>query len=103
MRIVHILKLDALEQTIDSVYYPATATSLDDNKVNFKVFSTNGKIVVDCDTETEKTIEVFNLDGRKVSNGSFTHNAEIELPTGIYIVKVKEGISTVLTRKVSVL
>jgi len=99
----YILKLDALEETIQSVYYPETATSLDDTKVNLKVFSTNGKIVVDCDTEPVKTIEVFVLDGRKVANVSFTHNAEIELPTGIYIVKVKEGISTIITRKVSVL
>jgi len=99
----YILKLDALEETIQSVYYPETATSLDDTKVNLKVFSTNGKIVVDCDTEPVKTIEVFVLDGRKVANVSFTRNAEIELPTGIYIVKVKEGISTIITRKVSVL
>jgi len=99
----YILKLDALEETIQSVYYPETATSLDDTKVNLKVFSTNGKIVVDCDTESVKTIEVFVLDGRKVANESFHRNAEIELPTGIYIVKVKEGISTIITRKVSVL
>jgi len=61
--------LDALEQTIDSVYYPATATSLDDNKVNFKVFSTNGKIVVDCDTETEKPSKFLILMEGKFQTG----------------------------------
>lgn len=99
----YILKLDALEETIESVYYPETATNLINNKVNTQVIAANGKIVVNCDTEKLKTIEVYVIDGRKVADKSFTHNAEIELPNGIYIVKVKDSNSTVLTRKVSVL
>jgi len=99
----YILKLDALEETIQSVYYPETTTNLDNNKENLQVFGTHGKIVVNCDTEQAKTIEVFVIDGRKVANMSFNHTAEIELPTGIYIVKVKDGNSTIITRKVSVL
>ena len=99
----YVLKLDALEETIKSVYYPETTTNLDNNKENLHVFGTKGKIVVNCDTDPLKTVEVFIIDGRKVANVSFNHTAEVELPCGIYIVKVKDGNSTIITRKVSVL
>jgi len=92
-----------LEETIKSVYYPETTTNLDNNKENLHVFGTKGKIVVNCDTDPLKTVEVFIIDGRKVANVSFNHTAEVELPCGIYIVKVKDGNSTIITRKVSVL
>jgi len=99
----YIMKLDALEETIDATYYPETNTSFTNVNLNINLFATNGKIVVKSDTESSKSMDVFVMDGRKVANVPFNHNAEIELPTGIYIVKVKDGNSTIITRKVSVL
>ena len=47
-------------------------------------------------------MKVFGIDGREIKNVMFTYNAEIDLPNGIYIVKVKEGNSSLITTKVSV-
>jgi|GEM_PF-1046243 len=96
----YIIKLDALEETIETIYNPTSLTNIN---MDINVFGANGKIVMKSETASSKTMEVFAIDGRKVSTSLFTHNAEIDLPTGIYIVKVKDGNSNLFTRKVSVL
>jgi len=97
----YIIKLDALEETIETTYYPVN-TSLANINMNINVFGKKGKIVVKSEVASFKTMKVFGIDGREIKNVMFTYNAEIDLPNGIYIVKVKEGNSSLITTKVSV-
>jgi len=99
----YIIKLDALEETVQATYNPGTATSLTNNIMNTQVFATNGKIIAKSESTSVKTMEVFLIDGRKVSTTMFTQNAEMVLSNGIYVVKVKDGNLNIITRKVSVL
>jgi hypothetical protein len=98
----YIIKLDVLEETIAATYYPGGSTGIVNGEMNTKIFSEKGKVKVKSETTWGKTIDIFAVDGSRVANKFFTNNAEIELPNGIYIVKVQDGRSKTMTSKVSV-
>jgi hypothetical protein len=98
----YVIKLDALQETIQATYYPVT-TGIVDTELNIKVFAANGSIRVTSENELAKSVEVFAMDGRRVAQKTFDSNIEINLPNGIYTVRVKGGGADLITRKVSVI
>jgi hypothetical protein len=81
---------------------PIKVTNLVDPKSDINAFAANGGIRVTCDNESIKTVDVFAVDGRKVDEKSFSHDVEISLTKGIYIVKVCNATTELITRKVIV-
>ena len=98
----YVIKLDALEETLDVTYYPEISTNIDYAQNHTKVFASDGKITVKSDTESIKTVEVYMLDGRRIVNKGFTSNIEMEISKGIYIIKIMDENSHIISRKVSV-
>jgi len=77
------------------------ATSLVNGELNtIKVVGVNGKIRVQTETESIKTIDVFAIDGRRVASELFSLNVEIALPKGVYIIKVNDSSSKVISKKI---
>jgi len=99
----YVIKVDALQETINATYYPEISTNLFDSKLNIKAYAANGCIRVNCETETMKTVFVFGVDGRKVAEKSFSRDVEINLVKGIYAVKVCDETSELTTRKIIVI
>lgn len=99
----YVIKINALEETIEATYFADPSTGLAKNEMNTKVFAGSGKIIVQADTEASKTIEVFIMDGRCVAKKLFTREVEISLTKGIYVVKISDGSSNTITEKVSII
>lgn len=99
----YVIALDALQETIQATYYPGTSTSLVEPRSDVKAFAANGRIRIVTDSENAKTAQVFAVDGRKVAEKSFGRDVEIELVSGIYAVRVCDGTTELMTRKVVVI
>ncbi len=98
----YVIKLDALQETIQATYYPVT-TGLVESNTNIKAYAANGRVRVVADGENAKTARVFAMDGRKVAEKSFGREVEIQLPQGIYTVKVSDATKELTTRKLIVI
>jgi len=80
---------------------PKIATNLVKSELTtLKVFGVNGKISVQAETESIKTIEIFAIDGRRVARELFTQNIEIDLPKGVYIIKVHDESAANISKKI---
>ncbi|HEY6915630.1 MAG TPA: SusF/SusE family outer membrane protein [Paludibacter sp.] len=99
----YVIKLDALQETIQATYYPGGTTGLVDANLNIKAYAANGRILIIAEGENAKLAQVFAVDGHKVTEKSFGRNVEINLAPGIYIVKVFDGKTELTTRKVIVI
>ncbi|MDP4240330.1 MAG: SusF/SusE family outer membrane protein [Bacteroidota bacterium] len=99
----YVITLDALQETIQSTYYPVSAANLVEMNSDIKVFAANGRIQIVTDNENAKTAQVFAVDGHKVADRSFDRDVEIDLISGIYTVRVYDGTTELMTRKVIII
>lgn len=98
----YIIKLNALEETIEATYMVGTAAeSVKDNQLT--ITPADGKIAVRNAAASKLTAEVYSFDGRRVASREFSGTTEIKVSSGMYILRVKEGDATLVTRKISVL
>lgn len=98
----YIINVDVLEETIDGKFYLGTLVDNASASVT-SVHVKNGKVMVNSETASSKKIMIFATDGSLVAEKSFLQNAEIELPVGIYVVKVGNGDSESFVKKICVL
>jgi len=99
----YVINLDALQDTIHATFYPEVPTTIVDNQLTIKAFAVDGRIQVKSDKETLETVYIYSVDGRVVAKKSFIQDVTINLPKGLYIVKVSAEGALLFTQKVSVL
>ncbi|MDD4991872.1 MAG: SusF/SusE family outer membrane protein [Paludibacter sp.] len=97
------IKVDVLEETITATYSLSTSVDAAKNASIANIKVQNGKVLVNSETKSSKKIMIFATDGTLVAEKSFLQNVEVELPVGIYIIKVGDGNSHPLVKKISVL
>ncbi|MDD2996914.1 MAG: SusF/SusE family outer membrane protein [Paludibacter sp.] len=98
----YVIKLDALNETIQATYFPDSSTGFDALNQNTKVFAANGKVYIQCESASVNTVEIYSMEGRRVATQEFKANAEISLPNGFYTVKLRSNQSNPVTAKISI-
>ena len=88
---------------IDDIKLTGTALSVKDNTISgLKVYPnpvTNGKFFISTDTNSDKSVVIFDVLGKQVLNTTATESVNVSnLKTGVYIVKITEEGKTA-TRK----
>lgn len=99
----YVIKLDALQETIQATYYPSEPTNLVETKLNLKAYATNGGIRIISENDASQTVQVFAVDGRMVVEEFFHSAIDMKLAKGIYIVKIGDNSAEPTTLKIIVL
>jgi hypothetical protein len=99
----YVIKLDALNETIEATYFTETSTGLENADLQAKIFAVDGKIRIQADLQSASMVEVFAVDGRRVERQMFSGNTEISISKGIYIVKLHRNNTDPISKKVSIL
>lgn len=97
----YIIKVNVLEETIDAAFYLGTGMPENQNsKTTIKQLG--AKVMVSSALDSSVRLMIFSTDGTKVADKSFAKSAEVELPAGVYIVKVEGANATSIVKKVCV-
>lgn len=97
----YIIKVNVLEETIDAAFYLGTGMPENQNSQT-TIKQLGAKVLVSSALDSSVRLMIFSTDGTKVADKSFAKSAEVELPAGVYIVKVEGANATSIVKKVCV-
>ncbi|MDR0812151.1 MAG: VCBS repeat-containing protein [Paludibacter sp.] len=74
------------------------STGVDNSESRIAIFGANRKIVLRSNSGTMQTARIFSVTGAEITQKTFTGNTEIEIGTGLYIVKLGSKIEKVAVK-----
>ncbi|MDR1810296.1 MAG: hypothetical protein LBR34_07830 [Prevotella sp.] len=98
----YVIKVNTLDETIDVKFTSELAVNPAKQDKKIKVFASGGKVFVQCIEEDALKVDLFGVDGRKMTGKTVSGAAEINVNKGCYIVRTTTGSDEVSTTKVLV-